>query len=216
MQVWISQPDVVKELEDLGIDTAQWTSDSYAKLNAEILKQQRMFERLTRRKYERATITEKLNGSGKDTIILRYFPVVSIGSIVIEDVPGYPYTLLLTEYRLDEETGVLSLIRTYPLMIANFAQGKLNIVATYTFGYLVADIPEDIQDALLYMTLIGVIMRTPGDWEKLGLKSIRIAQYAESYGAGKGMASGIFAPQKDYWAQTIDSTIARYKRMPVV
>jgi len=216
MLIWISHDLLVEELEDLGLDTTAWTDNNYAKLDAEILKQQRVFERLTRRKFEQATIVEKLNGTGKESIVLRYFPIISISSIIIEDVPGYPYLLTLSEFRVDKETGIVVLVSTYPKLTSYFIKGKQNVTATYVYGYATGTIPEDIQDTILYMTLIGVIMRTPGDWEKLGLKSIRIAQYAESFGSSKSKSGGIYAPQKDYWADTIKSTIARYKRMPVL
>jgi len=222
MQIWIDHVDVVSELEDLGIDTAPWIDNSYAKMDKEVLKAQREFERLTRRKFEQDTITEKMNGSGKESLVLRYFPVVSIASIKITDVPGWPYTLTLAQYRVDVETGVVVLVKTEPLLVARFSPGNLNVEATYTYGYLVADIPQDIKDCIIYMSLIGIIMRTPADWEKLGLKGVRIAQYAEQYGYVSGtkgktsIVSGIYGPQKQVWQEKIESTIARYKRIPVV
>lgn len=216
MVIWIDHADVVSELEDLGIDTTPWTAGSYEKMDKEILKAQREFERLTRRKFEQDTLTEKQSGSGSPILVLRYFPIVSITTIIIENVPGYPYALTVSEYRIDNDIGSVHLVSTYPLLISYFPRGNLNIEATYVYGYQVADIPDDIKDTILYITLIGIIMRTPGDWEKLGLKSLRIAQYAEAYGGAKGKASGIYAPQKEYWAEKIGSTIARYKRIPVV
>lgn len=220
MNVWVDQEEVIELLTDLGIDTSSWEASSYEKLNREILRAQRAFERLTRRKFEQTTVTERLDGTGKETIILTNFPVTELVSVTVENLPGYPYTLTLSEYRLEEETGILHLVSTQPFQISIFPLGLLSITATYKYGYLVAgeinNIPEDIQDCILYMVAIKVIMRTPADWEKLGLKAIRIAQYSESYGKVAEKESGIFGPQKEEWTRTINETIRRYKRIPIV
>ena len=218
MDVWVDQAEIISELSDLGIDTTPWSTNSYEKLNKEILKAQREFERLTRRKFQKDTLVEKIDGMGTAWIILRYFPVIGNVVVTITDIPQYQQTLQLAEYRLERETGRLTLVSTRPFLIATFPRGNLNIEATYEYGYEVVDIPEDIKDTISDITMMSVIFRTPADWEKSGLKSIRIAQYAESYNTpGSGKASGgIYAAQKTNWVNLINETISRYKRIPIV
>jgi len=212
MDSWPTISDITSILSDLGIDIAPWTASDNAKLKVEIYKAQREFERLTRRKYEDATITEKLDGSGRETIILRYFPINSVTSISIIDIVNYQEVLTVSEYRVDNETGVVTLVSTQPQIISVFPLGNQNIEVVYNYGY--TTIPDDIKDAIIYMTVIQVIYRCPAEWEKLGLRSLRIAQYSESYG-GDG-ASGIFGAQKQEWTNKIKQTIANYKRTLVI
>jgi len=221
MEIWVDQADIIEELQDLGITTTAWELDSYAKLNKVILKSQREFERLTRRKFEKADLTEKINGTGKSGIVLRYYPINSIDSIVMEDIPGYQQALTMSEYRFEEETGRVELVATQPILIAVFPEGNLNIVATYNYGYEVADIPEDIKDAISVAVQFEVISRTPEDWEKKGLKGLRIGQYQEQYGSvasasNNPLAAGIFGPQKTKWMEEFNNVVASYKRTLVV
>jgi len=211
MNVWITQQDVIDELKDLGIDTEEWKQGSYSKLNKVILRAQRDFERLTRRKFEKVTITEKISGSGKPTIVLRYFPIVSITSIIVTDVPSYQQDVTVTEYRVDEETGVIHLVSTLPVSMAYFPEGHLNIEVIYMYGYELADIPDDIKDCILKMVLIRIIMRSPAEWESEGLKSIKISQYAEAYNVNK-TSGGLFSTQREQWQNDINDIIMRFKR----
>jgi hypothetical protein len=215
MNVWVTQADIIEELTDLGIDTTDWEAGSYAKLNKEILRTQRRFESLTKRKYEKDDHTELLNGSGKDLLVLSYYPINSIDYIKIKDKYGGITPLTAAEYRVDESTGRVKLISVEPFKFDAemvFPEDYLNLEAKYNYGYEVADIPEDIKDAIKYMTMINVITRTPADFQKQGLKSLRIAHYQEAYASP---SQGIYKVQLDTWGDYIREVINRYRRTPV-
>lgn len=214
MQIWVQQSDIISELEDLGIDTTPWSASGYAKLNIEILRAQREFELKTRRKFERATITEKANGNNRPEIVLAQIPIVSVNSLTILEGLEYPFPIPVGSYKVDNETGIIHLYSALPYIANYFPSGEMNIEANYTHGYLVTptnEIPDDIKDAIAKMVIMNVLSRTPADWEKTGLRGIRIANYQESYGGG-----GLYGNWKKEQKSVVDVVISRYKRLLIL
>lgn len=222
MDIWADLDRITTILEDLGIDTTSWVADSHAKMKSVVLEAQREFEGRTRRKFEEATRTEKHDGRKKNTLVLKYYPVSNIASIKILDVPIGQAPYILTGWRLEEETGIVIATSTLPVFgdpygtsyLGYFPEGKRNIEVEYTYGYPSGDIPEDIVDAIELMTVLDIMSRSPQDWEKEGLVSIRIAAYSESYGAGS-YYGGAYGQQRRDWTERIKMTIARHKKIPV-
>jgi len=209
MQVWGTDTvDKVKErLTELGIDVSAWPD---AKIESIILEAQRQFENATHREFETATTIRKLNGTGKNLMVLPFIPVQSIEYInVLYSDNVAPLTV--TGYRLKEETGELVLTGLYPFYSDVWPEGIANIEVKWIHGYDVANIPQDIVDAMILASTIEIIQRDPRDWESEGLVSVKIGDYSESYGAGD-YYGGAYGRQIKRWDERIKLTIAKYRR----
>ena len=217
MELWVDQDLVAERLAEMGIDTTAWVVGiSPTKLEKEILRQQRVFERSTRRKFEETTATILINGRGTSMLVLPEFPVSSITSITVFDEfltadQGY----LIQAWRLEEDTGRVHLSGAASTSLAFFPEGKMNVQVKYTYGYKVTPtvaIPDDIQDAIELMTTLSVIARSPKDFELDGLKGFKIGQYSETYGVGKDK-SGPYYEYEARNSKIIQEIIDRYKKM---
>ena len=210
--VWIDPDNVLDRLEENSIDTSPWIGD---KLDAEILRQERTFERRTKRKFEETTEAVLINGRGTSIIVAPEFPVVSVTSITVFDEfltadQGYE----IQSYRIEESTGRIHLSGLSPMSLGIFPEGNMNIELVYTYGYSVTPtitIPDDIQDAIEMMATLAALSRSPKEWELGNLTSIKIGQYAESYGKGTSQGGPYYEYVKRFTPE-IDRIINYYRK----
>lgn len=105
-------------------------------------------------------------------IMLNNFPVSEVDSVYVDATREFAAGTLVqaSSYFVHDDTGVLELIGedSYWLL------GKKNIKVTYTAGYALADMPQDIQMAC--KLLIGYIYRTFYSQWRMGVSSETIGQ----------------------------------------
>lgn len=212
MVVWVDQESIISRITEMGFETTYWASDTYAELDKVILKAQREFERRTRRSFEQADLTERVDGHGKTTIVLSQFPVNSITSIALIDL-ALAYQPTITGYRFEEATGIVHIEAIYPHAYAVFPEGIQNLEVIYNYGYVTpGSIPDDIKDAIELMTLLQVILRSPKEYEQDGIVSEKIGNFSQSFGAG-AYYGGVLGDQKKDWRSTINAIISNYRKV---
>lgn len=216
MSQWVSTADLVTFLERLGLDLSKWDvgGGSYPDIDAIILLAQREFEARTERSYEYGSVTEALDGSGTNCILLRNFPVAEITGIRIIGTPQYNITSFVQEQvNPDLAKGLIYLSKqiggVYPYTI--WPVGYQNIEVDYSYGYSDSPPPGlawplDLLDAVKKMAASQVIMQTPSEVEASGLKKFKILNYQQEFNK-----DGIFARQLEEWKKQIDSTVQRYR-----
>lgn len=209
MQVWGTGTiaEVKVRISELGIDLSAWPD---AKIEKILLEAQRYFELRTHREFELSTTIRKLNGTGKNLLVLPFIPVISIDYInVLYSENIVP--LSITGYRIKESTGEVILTGLYPFYSNTWPEGQANIEVKWSHGYNPANIPADIVDAMILSATVEVVERDPRDWESEGLVSVKIGDYSESYGAGS-YYGGVFGSQKKKWQERIDMIVAKYRK----
>jgi len=212
MQVWgINTVDEVKErITELGFEVAEWPD---AKIEKILLEAQRFFQLRTHREFEQTTVTRKLNGTGKNLLVLPFIPIVSVTSITI--LYSSLFTpLQITGYRVKEQTGevILTSVNSGEGLIYNvWPEGQANIEAVWIHGYDPADVPADIVDAMILSAVIEIIERDPRDWESEGFTSVKIGDYSENYGAGDYFG-GVYGSQKKKWQARIEAIVAKHRK----
>lgn len=83
--------------------------------------------------------TEKYSVNGRDTILLRCWPVSSVSSVTVDDE-----VLDSDLYDVENDTGVI-----YRIDGANFPDGRRNIKIIYTGGWTESTLPDDIKFAAI-------------------------------------------------------------------
>ena len=125
--------------------------------------------------------SEKYNGDGTDTLLLKQYPIITVTSIYIDNT-------LLSSTCYDDTTNKVSglyLNQGKIVLIdgSTFTTGTQNIWITYNAGY--ATIPADI--SLIATQMICELYNNP-----TGVTSERIGQYSVSYGS---IAEGKISPR---------------------
>lgn len=189
--MWIDA-DAVKELcEQLGLDITAWEDEE---IEAVIEECQAAIEARTGRTFEAASATEIYDGNGSNRLVLSNYPVTSISSLALDDIA----LAVDDNYKCDKPNGILGRVDSEV-----FTEGFQNIEVTYSYGY--DDIPIPLVSALTKMATGEIILRSPTDQMKSGIKSIRILSYSVSY-------NGLFAEQISAWKTEIDAVILKYKK----
>jgi len=93
-----------------------------------------MFKNEVNRPLEQATYKEKYCGSGTSNLVLKHYPVVSMTAVSNSDY-------IVDDIEIQDKGEI-------NLTDAVFEEGRWNHGFTYVAGYLEADIPDDIQDAI--------------------------------------------------------------------
>ena len=93
------------------------------------------------RAFESTDYTDELDGSGREILILREYPVISITSVQYTDFNGIESTLETTDYAIYKEKGELKL-KAAAEHGAIWIKGDLNYEVKYKAGY--ASIPADV------------------------------------------------------------------------
>lgn len=92
-------------------------------------------ERATSRVFlQRSAIPETVNGNGRRSLFLKFFPIITLTSIAIDGV-----TVTASDYAVDAQMGQVTLKGG-----AVWPSGVGNIVATYDAGYAAEAIPGDV------------------------------------------------------------------------
>lgn len=141
---------------------------------------------------ESESVTEyyDIRRNGQVELILNNFPVIEITEIVNGYNATNPEVLTDTQYTIDKESGIIQLINDteggvttatvndfihYPF---EFRQGFNSVKVVYKYGFaVVPDIISTIANLLLAKWLKIGIQQATAD----GLKSIKIADYSETY-----------------------------------
>lgn len=127
----------------------EWTSAQDAELQRELTALSQACASYCGRNFLRATYVEQRNGTGTSLLVLRNSPIVSIASLTIggvarqaESAPGKG-----DGYVLDGKT-------LYAGGCYIYGKGRMNVVVTYTAGYLPitdanCDIPFDLRQSVV-------------------------------------------------------------------
>lgn len=135
---------------------------------------QAMFERYTGRVVDSASLDERYDGSGAETITLRTAPVTTVTAVSIIDASGTATTVESTDYYADLTAGVLyarrgvgydgfrpdgwgdrPAINRMPLY--HWPRGTKNVRVQYTGGY--SSVPADLSNAAVRMVCDLVLDR---------------------------------------------------------
>lgn len=90
-----------------------------------------------RRNIEETEYTEKYNGDGTQTLVLKRWPVTDFSELKVSDE-----VIDSADYTVDSVNGVVK------INAGTFTCGFQNVEVTYKSGYLVADIPLEIKMAI--------------------------------------------------------------------
>lgn len=143
-----------------------------------------LLQAINRTNLNQATYTEKRNGSGGSTLMVRNYPIISVQSLTIDTVsiPASPDGVR-TGYVFDDyaislvggpySSGVSSGANAY-LPAYAFNKGYGNIVVSYTAGY--ASVPSEVEQAVI--ELIAFRYRERG---RIGLISEHTGQQTVTY-----------------------------------
>lgn len=123
-------------------------------------------ERITNRKFNDATYTEKYDGNGQDFLMLNQYPVISLTSVnYVNPLDDATTELSVDDITINNETGELY----YPF---RFAKGRYNVSVVYTAGYtsvpdaLKLTVCEMVYDAASTSSkLSGLTREKLGDYE---------------------------------------------------
>lgn len=129
--------------------------------------------RYCRRDFCRATVTERVRGSGRQTLLLSRTPIVDIESVLMDDQAVMSYEV---------QAGPGMLINTYGAWPEN-----ATITIAYTAGYvtpkqaadssdtLVRDLPHDVEEACIITAVTRYqYLGQPADAQILQLEQIRV------------------------------------------
>jgi hypothetical protein len=108
-----------------------------------------------------AAYSERYDGNGKDALMLRHYPIVSIVSLSIDGAALNPSTdYLQSGYAVDPATDSVVMIGGGPSG-CGFGWGRLSVAVTYTAGY--PGVPWDIADAVRKQVAINFKRRSTLD-----------------------------------------------------
>jgi uncharacterized phiE125 gp8 family phage protein len=104
-----------------------------------------LFEKYCGAKFINQTITEVLDGSGEEKILVEYIPIVSLTEIKSAVDDTSPETLTITDFSFNPSAGIIR----YKTGI--FEAGFQNISIKYSSGYgaAIANLPDDLKLAAL-------------------------------------------------------------------
>ncbi len=117
-----------------------------------------------------STYAEYYNGTGNNFIRLNAKPIVSISSIVINPYALNPTTITGTNFIYDQNS-IVYFSPQYQQFPSVFPQGNLNILANYTAGYSLANIPQSMKLAVSLLVNRSLSQTDPNrliNSEKLG------------------------------------------------
>lgn len=156
-----------------------------------------------------ATFVETHRPESSRRLYLRATPIASITSIVY-GVPGSQATLATADYSvLDAEAGVVELYRDFsggfrwPDRAYGGDPRAGSLVVIYVGGYALADVPADIQDAVIHAVLArGATVGLSGGGmyasEQLGSYSYRISSDNTSSATTAGLPTTVTGPLRKY------------------
>ena len=194
---WITYESVVEILEEVGLDLTAWEGDGTFPKIARIIEQcQARIESECRRKFEPKTRVQTFNGPGADRVVLAEYPVIRVKSVTVSGMAVSEGGLVC-----DKECGILYCTSGV------FTRGIQNVQVKYRYGY--GTIPEELKEVLTKLAAREVIMRSPGEAEQHGLKSIRILNFSESY------TTGLFSRQIEEWSDLAKDVIRRYRKVVI-
>jgi hypothetical protein len=99
-----------------------------------------LFERATSRVFKaREDVVETMNGTGRRSLFLKWFPVTAVASITVEGA-----LVDASRYVVDPEMGQVTLTGG-----AVWPEGVGNVVVTYDAGYADVDLPADAVGTVL-------------------------------------------------------------------
>lgn len=153
-----------------------------------------------------ATFTETHRPENSRMIYLRVTPVSSVTSIVYG--PSGSQTTI-TDYTVDEETGALELYQglspgfRFPDRTYGADPRSGTVTVEYVGGYALADVPADIQDAVIHAVLArGATVGLSGGGmyasEQIGSYSYRISSDNTSSASTAGLPPTVTGPLRKY------------------
>lgn len=101
-----------------------------------------------------ADYTVDLNGSGRQTLILPQFPIISLTSVKVDAARAFGASTILT---VDEHFIVDNPSGTLTRMAACWPKGTKNIRVVFRAGYEAASIPKDLQQAVAEVAIDRMI-----------------------------------------------------------
>ncbi len=121
-----------------------------------------LMEKETGRIFEKGERTDKFDGKGREELFLRNLPVVSITSVTVNDEAQ-----TAAYYEFDEETGEFWHKDKW-----DFPTGRKNVKIVYQSGWLAAEAPEDLKQAIYSVAstiykrkgTMGVVSESIGDY----------------------------------------------------
>jgi uncharacterized phiE125 gp8 family phage protein len=137
------------------------------------------------RSFLSAAYTETISGKGTHVLYLRQRPVTAITSVVITDSSGATETVPASDYALRAEAARLELLPYFVGIYGTFPPGRLNVAVAYTAGYAVGSIPDDLQEAVIQVTLQ---MHGLSNRKDAAIASETLGTYSVSYA---DLASGV-------------------------
>ena len=123
------------------------------------------------------------SGNGKNLLLLNHHPIVELKKIEYVHSAYYTTYAGLGTIEIIRDQNILRSI-AYPVEVGGnasvFPKGKNNIKITYTYGYAEEDVPEDLKEAIIYLTadtVLGFLGSKTG-----GGGSTSIKEFSKNYG----------------------------------
>lgn len=130
----------------------------------------------TGRRLKSRSNSDVYDGDGSDLLLLRDYPLVSIGDLRIDDGSheGAPPQTTSDDYTLNLPSGLIKLKNG-----VLFVKGFQNVDITYTAGYTTA--PETVKEAVLLY--VGHLYRRQYADQKFGVQSETVGDRTTTYGS---------------------------------
>lgn len=129
------------------------------------------------------SVTEYLDGTGKDILFLNNKNALSLTRIEYVVSNDYSQDIDLTAYLLIPKEGIVKAIKAVSYLgssRAGFPKGKKNIKVTYTKGYDADDLPLAIKQGIMYFTAEKMLAFLEG---RGGGGDMSTQGFSKSYGA---------------------------------
>lgn len=127
------------------------------------------------------TVTDYYSGNGENYLVLHQKNVIALTNIEFV-VGGGTWVFNLSNVELITDEGIIKAKRNFQetWIKPYFPKGNKNIKVTYTVGYAGSSIPDDLSEAIIFLTaekILGLIA------SRCGGGDISIQAFSKSYGS---------------------------------
>jgi len=122
--------------------------------------------------FNAGTVTEVLNGTGGDALLLSNLPVNAAGTVVVNGGTVTDYALDGNGILFRRSTTTTDSGNTWQTL--NWPEGRQNIRVTYSYGYESTDMPRDVRMVALALAA-RLVIQGPALQEQVGETSVRYA-----------------------------------------
>lgn len=203
----------------LGIDFTGWDDGQLQEILDDATAWIRSF---TNRFLSKAEFTQEFDGNGKDSIILREYPIILLKSVsLVGSIQVTPLSLTTAEIVQDEEAGILYLEHFRIAVGPRWPVGRQNVKIVFDGGF--DPVPAEIILAERKVALINLVTLNPEEFQRKGIKSERVGDHRIQFERGAsfqtktsklvGSVSGPFAQMILTFEAQLMTVLNRFRKL---